>query len=183
MALIQCPECGGKVSDKADVCIHCGYPLKAVSDDRAQGEASESPAEPSSYDVWLVSTTDKSRIPAIRVVREATGADLRTAKDAVEGAPVLVLDGVSAEASEELRGKFESVGAKAEIVPAGSRASGSSVARLVASEQEGPVRCPKCGSTSVVTGARGFSIWTGFLGSGKTVNRCSKCGYKWEPRL
>ena len=28
MALIKCPECGGKVSSKANVCIHCGYPLK-----------------------------------------------------------------------------------------------------------------------------------------------------------
>lgn len=27
MALIICPECGKEVSDKADVCIHCGYPL------------------------------------------------------------------------------------------------------------------------------------------------------------
>lgn len=28
MALIKCPECGKDVSDKSDVCIHCGYPLK-----------------------------------------------------------------------------------------------------------------------------------------------------------
>lgn len=28
MALMKCPECGGQVSDQADVCIHCGYPLK-----------------------------------------------------------------------------------------------------------------------------------------------------------
>lgn len=27
MAIIKCPECGGQVSDKADQCIHCGYPL------------------------------------------------------------------------------------------------------------------------------------------------------------
>lgn len=27
MALIICPECGGKVSDKANACIHCGYPI------------------------------------------------------------------------------------------------------------------------------------------------------------
>ena len=27
MALIKCPECGKEVSDKAKVCIHCGYPL------------------------------------------------------------------------------------------------------------------------------------------------------------
>lgn len=28
MALIKCPECGRDVSDKADDCIHCGFPLK-----------------------------------------------------------------------------------------------------------------------------------------------------------
>ncbi len=27
MAIITCPECGKSVSDKAEVCIHCGYPL------------------------------------------------------------------------------------------------------------------------------------------------------------
>ena len=27
MALIVCPECGGKVSDKASACPHCGYPI------------------------------------------------------------------------------------------------------------------------------------------------------------
>ncbi len=28
MAIIKCPECGKDVSDKAEACIHCGYPLK-----------------------------------------------------------------------------------------------------------------------------------------------------------
>lgn len=27
MALITCPECGKEVSDKAEKCINCGYPL------------------------------------------------------------------------------------------------------------------------------------------------------------
>ena len=26
MALIECPECGNKISDKADKCPHCGLP-------------------------------------------------------------------------------------------------------------------------------------------------------------
>ena len=30
MALIKCPECGNQVSDKAEVCIHCGCPLSEV---------------------------------------------------------------------------------------------------------------------------------------------------------
>lgn len=28
MALINCPECNQKVSDKAESCIYCGYPVK-----------------------------------------------------------------------------------------------------------------------------------------------------------
>lgn len=28
MALIECPECGKKVSDIAVVCVHCGYPIE-----------------------------------------------------------------------------------------------------------------------------------------------------------
>ena len=28
MALIKCPECGKQVSSRAEVCIHCGYPLQ-----------------------------------------------------------------------------------------------------------------------------------------------------------
>lgn len=27
MALIICPECGHKISDKSNQCIHCGFPL------------------------------------------------------------------------------------------------------------------------------------------------------------
>lgn len=27
MALIKCPECGKEISDKANSCIHCGYPI------------------------------------------------------------------------------------------------------------------------------------------------------------
>lgn len=44
------------------------------------------------------------------------------------------------------------------------------------------VKCPKCGSTAVSTGAKGFSIVTGFIGSGQTVNRCGNCGHKWRPK-
>lgn len=41
--------------------------------------------------------------------------------------------------------------------------------------------CPKCGSTAITAGQRGYSIVTGFWGSGQTVNRCANCGHKWKP--
>ena len=33
MALIKCPECGKEISDKANACIHCGYPLNEQKED------------------------------------------------------------------------------------------------------------------------------------------------------
>ena len=48
-------------------------------------------------------------------------------------------------------------------------------------KEQNTVRCPKCGSTQITTGQRGYSFLTGFLGSNKTVNRCANCGYSWKP--
>lgn len=36
MALVNCPECGNNVSDKADKCIHCGFPLKSWCENNNQ---------------------------------------------------------------------------------------------------------------------------------------------------
>ena len=30
MALIVCPECGKEISNKAKICINCGYPLSEI---------------------------------------------------------------------------------------------------------------------------------------------------------
>lgn len=43
------------------------------------------------------------------------------------------------------------------------------------------IKCPKCNSTSIATMNRGYSIVWGFLGSGKPVNVCQKCGHKFKP--
>lgn len=54
-------------------------------------------------------------------------------------------------------------------------------ANRVQASQANAVKCPRCGSTAVTAGKRGYSLITGFIGSGKTVNRCAKCGHKWKP--
>ncbi len=39
MALIKCPECGREISDKAEVCIGCGFPLKEyLSSERTKND-------------------------------------------------------------------------------------------------------------------------------------------------
>ena len=48
-------------------------------------------------------------------------------------------------------------------------------------KENNQVRCPRCGSTNITAGQRGYSLLTGFVGSGSTVNRCASCGHKWKP--
>ena len=51
----------------------------------------------------------------IKVVREVTSLGLKEAKDLVDGAPKVVKEGISKEEAEEMKKKFEEVGAQVEI--------------------------------------------------------------------
>ena len=53
--------------------------------------------------------------------------------------------------------------------------------KQVNQQEKNQVRCPRCGSPNITAGQRGYSLLTGFVGSGSTVNRCANCGYKWKP--
>jgi len=70
--------------------------------------------EKTEFDVILKSAGEK-KINAIKVVREITGLGLKEAKDAVEGAPTTIKEGVSKDLAEEIKKKLEEAGAVAEI--------------------------------------------------------------------
>ncbi|MDD3324951.1 MAG: 50S ribosomal protein L7/L12 [Sulfurospirillaceae bacterium] len=70
--------------------------------------------EKTEFDVILKDGGEK-KINAIKVVREITGLGLKEAKDAVEGAPTTIKEGVSKDVAEEIKKKLEEAGAKAEI--------------------------------------------------------------------
>ena len=55
------------------------------------------------------------KINVIKLVKEATGIGLKEAKDLVEGAPKNVKEGLKKEDAEELKKKFEAVGATVEL--------------------------------------------------------------------
>jgi RNase P subunit RPR2 len=48
-------------------------------------------------------------------------------------------------------------------------------------DKEGKAYCPKCLSTDLQAGKRGFKLTTGFIGAGKTIITCLKCGNKFKP--
>ena len=76
--------------------------------------AVEAAEEKTEFDVILKDGGEK-KINAIKVVREITGLGLKEAKDAVEGAPTTIKEGVSKQLAEEIKKKLEEAGAVAEI--------------------------------------------------------------------
>jgi|ABPV01.1.fsa_nt_gi large subunit ribosomal protein L7/L12 len=79
----------------------------------AGGEAAEE-EEKSEFDVVLKEIGDK-KINVIKTVREVTSLGLKEAKDLVDNAPKPVKEAVSKEEAEEIKKKFEEVGAVIEI--------------------------------------------------------------------
>jgi large subunit ribosomal protein L7/L12 len=70
--------------------------------------------EKTEFDVVL-KEVGAEKIKVIKVVREITNLGLKEAKDLVEGAPKNVKEGVSKEEAENIKKKFEEVGAKIEV--------------------------------------------------------------------
>lgn len=81
----------------------------------AVAAAAEEVEEKTEFDVVLKEAGAK-KLNVIKVVREVkSGLGLKEAKDLVDNAPSTLFEGVSKEAAEEYKKKFEEVGAVIEI--------------------------------------------------------------------
>jgi large subunit ribosomal protein L7/L12 len=87
-------------------------PMVAAAAGAGGGEAAAE--EQTEFDVVLTAIGDK-KINVIKAVREVTSLGLKDAKDLVESAPATVKEAVSKDEAEEMKKKFEEVGAQVEI--------------------------------------------------------------------
>ncbi len=70
--------------------------------------------EKTSFDVVL-EAIGENKVNVIKAVRAVTGLGLKEAKDAVEGAPVTVKEGVNKADAETIKKQLEEAGAKVKI--------------------------------------------------------------------
>ena len=70
MALINCPECGKEISDRAEKCINCGFPLTPVATINDQ-----------SFEISWLKSNEISQIEKIKIIREKTHIGLKEAID------------------------------------------------------------------------------------------------------
>lgn len=180
MALIKCPECGREISDKAAACIHCGFPLTEAKVDK--------PLSPHTLKKIVVTNPDGYGLrilyqAIVNLVKNVKGISEKEAKGMVENGNPITIDHLDASTAQALYEKLldamekvlDTTNIEIELVD-----TGESV--IVPDRKKSLVPCcPKCGSTSIATVNRGFSIVWGFLGSGNPVNVCQACGNKFKP--
>ncbi|MCQ2496443.1 MAG: 50S ribosomal protein L7/L12 [Lachnospiraceae bacterium] len=77
----------------------------------AAGPAAAAEEEKTEFNVELTEV-GAEKVKVIKVVREITGLGLKEAKDAVDGAPKVLKEGVSKEEAEAAKKQLEEVGAK-----------------------------------------------------------------------
>lgn len=82
----------------------------AVAAAPAAGGDAPAAEEKDSFDVVLESAGDK-KIGVIKVVRALTSLGLKEAKDLVDGAPSVVLEGAAKDAAEKAKAELEEAGA------------------------------------------------------------------------
>lgn len=76
MALIKCPECGKEISDKAELCINCGYPIRTTPyiHEIINGE---------DIDLSFLKNNAFTQTQKIQIIQNLSGCDLYTAKQIV----------------------------------------------------------------------------------------------------
>ena len=111
LTVMQAAELVKMLEEKWGVSAAAPVAVAAVGGAQAAGEAAEEKTE---FDVVLTDVGPK-KINVIKAVREVTSLGLKEAKELVEGAPKPIKEAVSKEEAEDIKKKFEEVGAKVEI--------------------------------------------------------------------
>ena len=178
MAIIKCIECSHEVSSFADKCPNCGCPVSIIMN------ANSSHVD--TYDVVLENPGER-KLEVIRFVREVSSPKkgLAEGRSIVENTPSVIVHAVSKEIGQTVVSKLKEIGCTAVLKQSSEdgvqRTADENIKETFLFEKDQPLKCPRCGSTAITTGSRGYGLVWGFAGSGKTVNRCGKCGYSWKP--
>lgn len=174
MALIQCPECGMDVSDKASSCIHCGYPLSQNQDIMY---------EINLIDIYSNDLCSRHRGDILRLLSNVTHRPLKEFNRMIYERCGTLVTGVSYDNAIKIQKLLNQYGITTDLSVSFAKTENNNVnVERTFYIDESKVFCPACKSTSITTGKRGFTILSGFIGSNKTINRCAKCGYSWYPK-
>ena len=155
--LIKCSECNKEISDKASSCPHCGCPVTnsiKIYKSVTELNKDELYKATNKIDNKLNKNNKFSNTELYKyIINFDINGIVRYIKQFVEYS------------DDELKYYAE---CKVEQIK-----------RI--KKEKSILKCPKCGSTAITTGARGVNFTLGLIGASKTVNRCANCGHTWKP--
>ena len=111
-SILEINELVKELEEKFGISAAAAAPMAVMAG--PAGAAAEEAEEKTEFDVVMTSFGDK-KINVIKAVREVTSLGLKEAKDLVEGVPKAIKEAVTKAEADELKKKFEEVGATIEI--------------------------------------------------------------------
>ena len=111
MSVLEVTELVSELEEKWGVSAAAPVAAAAAAPAAGEGGAAEEQTE---LDVVMTSFGD-NKVSVIKAVRSLTGLGLKEAKDAVEGAPATIKEGVSKDEAEEVKKQLEEAGASVEV--------------------------------------------------------------------
>jgi large subunit ribosomal protein L7/L12 len=112
LSLMEASELVKKLEDKLGV--SAAAPMAMAVPMGAAAAPAEEEEEQTEFDV-IIKEAGPKKIQVIKAVRQLTSLGLREAKDLVDGAPNVVLEGVGKEIAEDAKAKLEEGGAVVEL--------------------------------------------------------------------
>jgi hypothetical protein len=183
MPLVRCPECGKPVSEFAKSCPDCGFPIREFMEEHNLTDANYIFICPDCGS--FVMSYDLPNDLKCRSCGAITKQIDITCKEYIKTSLEEIRNGNS-KFNKQFVEKYCKDTLKPDSVKLDKERTKRCVeeanARLQQEELQQKVpHCPKCGSTSISTGARGVNHFWGFIGASQTVNRCANCGHTWKP--
>lgn len=177
MALIKCPECGKEISDKAFVCISCGYPLNSeqTSSLNSSSTSNQLNYKPHLVNIKLLSVEKKKEVTAIAAIRKYTGLGLGETRKVIDNAPSIIIKDFPKNYALEIVPELENSGITLQIIDNNE---------VIKETVEYTPKCPTCGSESIIeiskTSKFASAVTFGlFSKTSRCQFKCEKCGYMW----
>lgn len=198
MALIHCPECNKEVSDKAEICVHCGYPISKWIKEENSGssQSNEDIKDDNPNNIYLYREKEYNLTELVDYIKENTYPDVEINSQTWVEARHILRTYISIGKEEDLLisyiHKYRMLGTtkdrkkyyehkKAHVSHTQfNYVSAYSNKNNMYNPSQNVVRCPHCGSTSVTTEEQGYGLF-GWIGASQKKNLCQKCGHKWWP--
>lgn len=181
MSLIKCPECQKEISDKAEICIHCGMPIKNLHE--IINLKLYKVVFKKFYNHHMYS---KNRFKAFGFINKIYGKYEPQAEHINLNREYILFDGISQTSAELVKNYLESTGCIIEIVVSELKELNNIIDEKIISVYGScaKIKCPTCSSTNVekisttskVVGAAAFGL---FSKTARSQFKCNHCGYKW----